>query len=59
METHSNILARRILWSEDPDRLHSWGQKESDTEHVHTHVYFSLWTPVHLFSFISNAVLPK
>ena len=32
MATHSNILARRIPWTEDPGGLYSpWGHKESDT----------------------------
>ena len=30
--THSSILAWRIPWTEEPNRLYSpWGQKESDT----------------------------
>ena len=30
MATHSSILAYRIPWTEEPDRLHSpWGCKES------------------------------
>ena len=32
MATHSNILAWRIPWTEEPGRLYSpWGGKESDT----------------------------
>ena len=32
MATHSSIPARRILWTEEPGRLHSpWGHQESDT----------------------------
>ena len=32
MATHSNILAWRILWTEEPDGLQSMGiSKESDT----------------------------
>ena len=31
MATHSSILARKILWIEEPGRLPSWGRKESDT----------------------------
>ena len=31
METHSNILARRITWMEEPGELYSpWDHKESD-----------------------------
>ena len=31
MATHSNILAWRILWTEEPARLQSMGLQESDT----------------------------
>ena len=31
MAMHSSILAWRILWTEEPGRLNSWGHKESDT----------------------------
>ena len=31
MATHSNILAWRILWTEEPGRLQSMGSLESDT----------------------------
>ena len=31
METHSSILAWRILWTEEPGGLHPWGRKESDS----------------------------
>ena len=31
MATHSNILAWRILWTEETGRLHSMGSQESDT----------------------------
>ena len=35
MATHSSILVWRILWTEEPGRLHSpWGRKESDTTAV-------------------------
>ena len=39
MATHSTILAWRILWIEEPGRLHSMGRKESDTTErlKHTH----------------------
>ena len=31
MATHSNILAWKIPWTEEPSRLYSpWGRKESD-----------------------------
>ena len=31
MATHSSILAWRIPWTEEPDRLQSMGSQESDT----------------------------
>ena len=31
MATHSNILAWRISWTEEPGRLQSMGLQESDT----------------------------
>ena len=31
MATHSSILAWRIPWTEESDRLHSMGLQESDT----------------------------
>ena len=30
MTTYSSILAWRILWTEEPGRLQSWGRKELD-----------------------------
>ena len=30
MATHSNILAWRIPWTEEPGRYSPWGRKESD-----------------------------
>ena len=43
MATHTNILAWRIPWTEEPGGLHSsWGHKESDmTERLtHTHILY-------------------
>ena len=44
MATHSNILAWKIPWTEEPGRLQSMGHKELDTTeatnpntHTHTH----------------------
>ena len=35
MATHSSILAWKIPWTEEPDRLQSMGSQESDTtEHM-------------------------
>ena len=31
MATHSNILAWRIPWTEEPGGCSPWGRKESDT----------------------------
>jgi len=31
METHSSILAWRILWREESDGYSPWGHKELDT----------------------------
>jgi len=31
MAIHSNILAWRILWTEEPGELQSWDHKELDT----------------------------
>ena len=43
MATHSSILAWKIPWTEEPDRLQSMGSQESDTtqrlNHHHHHYY--------------------
>ena len=41
MVTHSSILAWKIPWTEEPDRLYSpWGHKELDTtERLSKHLY--------------------
>ena len=31
MATHSSVIAWRIPWTEEPDRLQSMGSQESDT----------------------------
>ena len=31
MATHPSILAQRIPWTDEPDRLQSMGSQESDT----------------------------
>ena len=31
MAAHSSILAWKIPWTEEPDRLRPWGRKESET----------------------------
>ena len=40
MVTHSNILAWRIPWAEEPGRLQSMGCKELDTTEELTHNVF-------------------
>ena len=35
MATHSSILAWRIPWTEDPDRLQSMGSQKSQTQLSH------------------------
>ena len=41
MATHSSILAWRIPWTEDPDRLYSpWGPKELDIANMFTLLLF-------------------
>ena len=37
MATHSNILAQRILWTEEPGGLQSMGYKELDTTEATQH----------------------
>ena len=41
MTTHSNILAWRTPWREEPGGLQSMGSQESDMTEVtqHTHIY--------------------
>ena len=39
MATHPGILAWRILWTEEPDRLYSpWSRRESDTTEAAEHM---------------------
>ena len=44
MATHSNILAWRISWTEEPGGLHSMGSQSQDTteQHTHTHTHTQL-----------------
>ena len=39
METHSNILAWRISWTEEPGELHSMVSQNQDTTEQHTHTH--------------------
>ena len=39
MATHSNILAWRISWTEEPGELHSMGSQNQDTTEQHTHTH--------------------
>ena len=42
MATHSNILAWKLPWTEDPG-YSSWDRKELDTtEHTHTHTHIHM-----------------
>ena len=42
MATHSNILAWKIPWTEEPDGLQSMGSQELDmTERLNHHHYLS------------------
>ena len=47
MATHSNILAWKIPWTEEPGQLQSMGHKESDmTEWLHFHFSLSTYNKV-------------
>ena len=39
MAAHSNILAWRISWTEEPGELHSMGSQNQDTTEQHTHTH--------------------
>ena len=47
MATHSNILAWRIPWPEEPEGYSPWDHKESNmteaTEHAHSHALKRYW----------------
>ena len=44
MATHSNILAWKIPWTEEPGRLQSMGSWELDTaERLNTHIDMYIW----------------
>ena len=44
MATHSNILAWKIPWTEEPGRLQSMGSRELDTaERLNTHIDMYIW----------------
>ena len=46
MPTHSNILARKILWKEEPGGLQSMDlQKLDATEHTHIKLYYTYFFP--------------
>ena len=41
---HSNILAWKIPWAEEPVGYSPWGDQELDmTVHTHTHFFFQLY----------------
>ena len=43
MGTHSNILARKVLWKEEPSGLQSTGSQESDTPERLSVAQHTLW----------------
>ena len=48
MAIHSSILAWRIPWTKEPDKLYSpWGRKESDTTEQLTHTHTLLLSLFH------------
>ena len=53
MATHSSVIAWRIPWTEEPDRLQSMGSQESDTTERLTlslHLkYYIYWQPTPVF----------
>ena len=42
MVTHSNILAWRIPWTEEPGKLQSTGPQRDTTEYAHTNSAYGL-----------------
>ena len=45
MAAHSSILVWRILWTEEPGRLQSWGHKESDmTERLTQNIIIDIFS---------------
>ena len=54
METHSSILAWKIPWMEEPDRLKSMGSQRVGHDWVTSlHFFTSLWVTVNSRSFLS------
>ena len=58
MPTHSGILAWRIPWTEEPDRLKSIGSQRSDLAHTHAS-FVVLWSPDANFKNFKNTFLCK
>ena len=48
MATHSNLLAWKIPWTEEPRRLQSMGRKGSDTTERLTHTWAKMHVPYDL-----------
>ena len=56
MATHSNILAWRIPWTEEPGGLQSTGSQKVDrTERLHFHFHFQWQSLLALWSFPGGA----
>ena len=43
MATHSNSLAGKIPWTEEPGRLWSMGHKEAQLKQLSMHAYVHTW----------------
>ena len=62
MATHSSILAWRIPWTEESDRLHSMGLQESDTTewvNHHHHIYIYTYTYTYTIYTTNQLCIPK
>ena len=68
MATHSSLLAWRIPWTEDPDRLQSMGSQRVGHDFTFTFLNSKLWGPKRydpaMFSpeatlFLKSGTLPK
>ena len=57
MTTHSGILAQRIPWTVEPDRLQTTGLQRVDITEVTQYVCTHATSHTHLFSHLSNKYL--
>ena len=53
IDTHSSILAWRVLWTGEPDRLQSMGSQESDTTEQLQYYRFSTFPSPFYLSYIA------